>query len=502
LLDQASEAGKNNPAIRDQIMGAALSMGDMARIQQLADHAVQTLPQDPQSHLALAMARGVQKDQAGAWRETLAALDLQPAFQPALTALRMMSNEPAQRDELLGRYAKAVSVKGASAQAFLDYARLLRDTKSSRNTILTLLEKGVNAVPDSTPLREALTDEYFRAGKPDSALSTAQAGASASNAPPEALGLLAITYERMDDKKLATETYRKLATNYPQRADWKLKLAEFEVIAGHKKEATSILHSLITDRPFDPSAYIALAKLTVVDNPREALSIAHELGERQPNKLTAMLLEGDLLAQSGQLDDALIQYGKAAKAGVVPAALLRTVEILDRSKREPAAEQELADALRKYPEDPLVVGFAAQRLRNQGKSAKAVELLQKLADKNPRNPFLLNDLAWAQLETKQMDALKNAAKADELSPDNPQILDTLALAQAQAGKQSEAIATLRTVMTLAPKASIPKLHLAELLLAGGDKKEAGTLLKAIDKSQLGSRDQESLQRMVSSVGSS
>lgn len=502
FLDQASEAGKDNPAIRDQIIGAALNMGDTARIQQLADHAIQTLPQDPQSHLTLAVARGVQKDQAGAWRETLAALDLKPSFQPALTALRMMTKEPAQRDELLSRYAKAVTVKGASDQTFLEYARLLRETKSDRGAILTLLEKGVSAVPGSVPLREALADEYFRAGKQDSALSTAQAGAAASSAPPEALGLLAATYERVDDKKLATETYRKLVTNYPQRADWKLKLAELESTAGHKKEATTILHSLITDRPFDPSAYIALAKLTAPDNPREALSVAREMGERAPNKLTAMLLEGDILAQSGQLDEALLQYGKAAKAGVVPTALLRTVETLDRSKRGPAAEHELADALRKYPEDPQVVGFAAQRLRNQGKPAKAVELLQKLADKNPRNPFLLNDLAWAQLEIKQPDALKNAAKAAELSPDNPQILDTLALAQVQAGKQSEGIATLRSAMVLAPKASILKLHLAELLQAGGDKKEAGNLLKTIDKNQLGSRDQESLQRLTGNPGNS
>lgn len=500
LLDQATDAGKDHPAIRDQIVKVALGMGDSARVQKLADHAVQTRPQDPQSHLTLAIARGIQKDTAGAWQETLAALDLQPAFQPALNALQMMARSPAQRDELLSRYAKAVQTKSAGEQTFLIHAQLLRETKSDRAAILALLQKGVGAVPGSSALRAALADELFRAGNSDAALSAVQTGASADNATPDARALLARTYERIGDNKLAMETYRKLATNYPQRADWKLKLAELEVAAGFKKEATTILRSLITDRPFDPAAYIALAKLTSLDSPREALSVARELGERKPNKLTAMLLEGDILAQAGQLDDAVVQYGKAAKAGVVPTALLRTVEVLDRSNRGQAAEQELADTLRKYPENPEVVGFAAQRLRSQGKSAKGIEMLQKLADKNPQNPFLLNDLAWAQLEAKQDGALKNAAMAAELAPDNPQILDTLGMAQAQSGKQGDAISTLRTAVNLAPKAAILKLHLAELLMASGDKKEAGMLIRAIEKNQLGSRDQDALKRLSSTLG--
>ena len=122
-------------------------------------------------------------------------------------------------------------------------------------------------------------------------------------------------------------------------------------------------------------------------------------------------------------------------------------------------------------------------------------MLQKIADKNPLNPFVLNDLAWIQIEAKQADALKNATKAAELAPNNPQILDTLAIAQVQAGKQSEAIANLRIAVNLAPTAPAPKLHLAELLLASGDKKGATSLIQPIDPNQLGPKDQESLKQL-------
>lgn len=499
LLDQAAEAGKDNPLIRDRIIAISLGMGDATRVRQLAENAVKTRPQDPQSHLILAATLGVEKDNAGAWRETLASLDLQPAFQPALTALTMMAREPKQREELVVRYEKAVQAKPSSAQTYLEYARLLQETKNDRAAITALLENGVRSLPTSTALREALAQEHMRAGKPDAALSIAQAGASANNASPDAIALLATTYERVGETQLATETYRKLANNYPQRADWRLRLAELEMGADRKKEATTILRSLITDRPFDPQPYITLAKLTWPDNLQEALSIARELGEKEPNKLTAMLLEGDLLAQAGQSDEALKQFGKAAKAGAVPAALLRNVQVLDRTKRSQAAEQELADTLRKFPEDPTVIGFAAQRVRAQGKPAKAAELLQKIADKNPRNPVLLNDLAWAQIEAKQADALKNATMAAELAPSSPEVLDTLGMAQALAGKQTEAVSTLRTAVNLAPRAPSPRFHLAELYIASGNRKEAANLIQSMDRKKLGTKDQETLARLTNSL---
>lgn len=500
FLDRAVETGKDNTAIRDQIIAVSLAMGDTRRVRLLAENAIKTRPQDPQSHLTLAATLGVEKDNVGAWRETLAALDIQPAFQPALSALGMMAKEPAQREEVFARYEKAVQAKPDNARTFLEYARLLQDAKKDRANIITLLEKGVSTLPASTALREALAQEYFRAGKPDEALSMVQAGASANSAPPEAIGLLAVTYERVGNIQMATETYRKLVSNYPQRGDWRLRLAELEMAVDRKKEATSVLRALITDRPFDAAPYITLAKITWPDNLREALSIARELGAQEPHKLTAMLLEGDLLALAGQSDEALKQFSKAEKAGALPAALLRSVQIFDRTKQGQVADQEMAGALRKFPEDLSVIGFAAQRSRAQGNQAKAIELLQKMADKMPLNPVVLNDLAWAQIEAKQVGALKNAARAAELAPNSPEVLDTLGMAQALAGKQAEAVATLTTAVNLASGMPTSKFHLAELYMATGKRKEAASLIQSIDRKKIGVKDQEILARLATSLG--
>lgn len=500
LLDQITELGKDNPAIRDQIIATAMNIGDVPRIRRLADYAVASNPKDPGSYLMLAAALGLQNDNSGAWKAALTALDLQPAYQPALNALALLAQEPKQREELLARYEKAIQAKPATDQTYLEYARLLQTTKGDRSSIMALLEKGVSALPASTALRSALIQELLRAGKSDVALNVAQTGASATNATPEAIALLASLYQTTGDKRLATETYRKLATNYPQRADWRLKLAELEAAENQKKEATSILRALITDRPFDPTPYVILANLTAPDNLREALSIARELGADPRNKVTALLLEGDLLAKHGQPDEALKLFEKAAKAGAAPAAQLRIVQALDRNNRRQAADQELAEAMKKFPTDPAVLGFAAQRMRAQGNPAKAAELLQRIVDKNPGNPVLLNDLAWAQFEAKLPDALKNATKAADLAPNSTVILDTLGVIQAQAGKQTEAIATLRTAVNLAPGATAPRLHLAELYLKVGESKEAAKLIQPINPKTLDANEAEMLKRLTTSLG--
>lgn len=500
LLDQVTELGKDNPAIRDQIIATSMNIGDLSRIRQLADYAIESHPKDPVSHLMLAAALGLQNDNLGAWKATLAALDLQPTFQPALSALTLLAREPKQREELLLRYEKAIQAKPVTDQTYLEYAHLMQQAKNDRSSIIAVLEKGVAALPTSTALRGALVQELLRAGKPDAAINVAQTGASSNNATPDAIALLASLYETLGDKRLATETYRKLASNYPQRADWRLKLAELEATSNQKKEATSILRALITDRPFDPIPYIALANLIAPGNLREALAIARELGSDPNNKLTAMILEGDLLANHGQPEDALKQFENAAKAGATPTAKLRIVKTLDQSNRRQGADQELAEALKKYPDDPTVIGFAAQRIRAQGNPAKAAELLQRIADKAPGNPVVLNDLAWAQFEAKLPDALMNATKAAELAPNNTAILDTLGVIQAQEGKQTEAIATLRTAVNLAPSATAPRLHLAELYLKAGERKEAATLIQPIDPKALGANEGEILKRLTTSLG--
>jgi predicted Zn-dependent protease len=135
----------------------------------------------------------------------------------------------------------------------------------------------------------------------------------------------------------------------------------------------------------------------------------------------------------------------------------------------------------------------------KGDYATAAKHLQAVDKLSPNNPMTLNDLAWAYAQLKNPAALATVVKANQLSPENPQILDTLAEAQTLAGKKKEAIANLRLGLALAPQHPVLKVHLAELLMEDGTKKEAANLLDGIDQRVLNKETAARFERVKRSL---
>ncbi|MBK9360846.1 MAG: hypothetical protein IPM99_06755 [Rubrivivax sp.] len=149
----------------------------------------------------------------------------------------------------------------------------------------------------------------------------------------------------------------------------------------------TLLRGLVAERPFDAANYVALAGLASRTSATEALSVARQMAAVDGLQEAGTLLEGDLLLQAGKRDDALQHFNRAAKAGMVPAALLR-VRVLDAMDRGSDAD---ARGRRAAPlsEDVAVVGpgRAAATARH---AARAAELLQRLATRSrPTRSFVM-----------------------------------------------------------------------------------------------------------------
>ena len=500
LLDAATSVAKQDAVLRGRIVGAALRMRDVPHARRLADEGVNALPDDPQIQLTLAAVLSAQGDQKSAWQTTLSVLDKKPAISMALAALSAMAKTPEEIQEVMARHVKAIDAQASDPRIYLDYVRLVRVSKKAKDTPLAILEKGLSTLPQAVAIRAALVDEYLLTGAQDKAVSTAESGAAMSNAPALAMELMAATYERVGKSSQAMESYRKLVANYPQRSDFQLKLADLEAGANRKAEASTLLRGLISERPFELPAYLALVKLTVKDKPEEALSIARQMGQREELAGAAILMEGDILLENGQPDEALKQYAKAVKAGMTPAGLLREVKVLDTTGRNNDADREIDVIMRKFPSDSSVISFAAQRALTAGKAPIAVDLLKKLAVAFPNNPVLLNDLAWAQTQAGQAnDAVPNAMKAVAALPHNANVFDTLGVALALAGKREAAIAALRTACNLAPVSAGPHLHLAEQLFEAGDKAGAHASIRNIDAKSLDSVSADRFNKLKASL---
>ena len=362
-----------------------------------------------------------------------------------------MTRSTEQHQELLKRHQAAVEAGSKVTQTYLDYANLLRANPTPKvNTMLTVLEKGLRVLPASVPLRQALVEEHLRLGDNAAAVATAQTGATSANASPAAAALLASTYERLGQTQQAAEAWRKLVADNPQRADWRLNLAQQDANSGRDAEAMTQLRALITERPFDIQPYLVLAQVQARNDVNGALAVATQLGQQPGLKIAGLLLAGDVLASARRNDEAMTQYDQATKAGAGSNAVLRVVQLLDRSDRADAADRELAAALHKQPDESPLLALAAQRAQARGDNAKAADLWQRISAKTPGDPYVLNDLAWAQLNAGRVDAIGNARRAAAMLPNNPNVLHTLGLALSKAGKKEEAIEALRSSANLAP----------------------------------------------------
>jgi tetratricopeptide (TPR) repeat protein len=510
LLDEAAARSGQDAGLRGRVVGSALRLGYLDQARRLADQGVALLPDAAQARLTLAAVQAAQRDVAAAWATTVAVLDREPGHAAALIALAPMAQTPAQQDELRARHAKAMQTGPASAPVILQYAALQRTAPGANgtgaaaagDTPLAILQRGLAALPASLPLREAVVEEQFRAGQHDLALATARTGAALDGAPAQALALQASVHERLGQIEPALELYRQLRASQPQRPEWRFRLARLDAAAGRRTEAATLLRTLLKERPFDATIYLELADLALPHNPDEALSIARQMGERDELKGAALLLQGDVLARTGKTEAALVQFGKASRLGMEPAATLRAVRTLDAAGRAAAADDELAGAMKRFRGDPAVLGFAAQRALDAGRHAHAVTVLQQLAGAAPNNPMVLNDLAWAQVLAGSADALANSRRASAALPNNANVLDTLGMALAQAGRHDEAIASLRAATNLAPLAVQPRLHLSRQLLAAGDRAGARAALQAVPAARLDDSQKATYAQLMGALGNS
>ncbi len=132
-----------------------------------------------------------------------------------------------------------------------------------------------------------------------------------------------------------------------------------------------------------------------------------------------------------------------------------------------------ARALGKVPTAELAT-MEAQALDQLGRKPEAIGVLKAAEKSLPANSTLQNNLGYLLLETGG--DLTEATRLIELAlkqePENGSFVDSLGWAQFQAGKLSEAEATLRRATQLRPFSAEVRKHFGEALLKNGKTKEA------------------------------
>lgn len=497
---QAIDLAKDDTRLRENAFRALLRMNMLDRAREMAKAELERRPREPEPFLWMAAVIGSEGNETAALEQTGRALDVQPDYYPALLAMGRTATTPERTRQYENRLQKAIDARTKNARIYLDLARHMRLIGADADKVGAVLMQGVAADPGAVGLRAAAINHWLNLQSKDKALALAMEGESAE---PDNLAmkeLAAATQEMVGNLELAAAKYAELHSRFPDRIDWGMKNAQLLARTGKPQDAIQLLRKLSMDRAEEPALYRMLAMLQLDQKQSdEALLTANMLVGKPAQKAAGLLLRGDIYARLQDKGKALKAYEEAAKAGAAEAALLRRVELHDRTGGETFAAGELRDWLSKHPNSVAGHSIAVRRASAKQDHPTAIRHLETLARLSPGDPVVLNDLAWAYAQTRNPAALATAEKAVALAPDNPQILDTLAEAQGLAGQRKEAVASLRRAMALAPRHPVVRVHLAELLAAEGNKKEVAALLEGLQPEALDREGRQRLEKLRASL---
>ena len=283
---------------------------------------------------------------------------------------------------------------------------------------------------------------------------------------PRSLTNLASAYEEMKDYALAAETLRKALEQQPGNSDLKHALAQDLLLSDQLDDALKLYKELVDEDPKDEQS---LLRLSQIYRQKKDFVNAHAASDKakeaDPTNLEVLYNDVNLLEAEGKIPEAvrtlkgildqtvkktystseksnrvllldrlgflyrsMEQYPQAIDvykqiAEIEPDSAARAsaeiVETYRVAKDFPKAEAEAAAAVKKYPDDRVVLSVHASLLADLGKTDQAIAETKKLMDgKNDREGYVSLAQIYEKAKNftemaKMLDSAENLSKSDE-----------------------------------------------------------------------------------------
>lgn len=411
------------------------------------------------------------------------ALQKDPKFFPATANLAGMEYRDNKPDEARKRFEALVKADPKNVQALLALSQhAVRYSKDVKDAA-TFLETARRENPTMVQPVLALANFRMQSGEPKQAATVLQEGLQQIPDNPELLEALGLAQIQGADRAQALVTFQKLVALRPNNAQAHFKLGEVQVALKDEQAAFQSFRKSLELQPKAAEPRIAMAQLHLRAGRREdARKIAQDMQKELPNSPAGLVLEGDLAMVDQKWAEASSAYRRSLEKNTnQPATMLKLHQALMRGPKPAEGDAYLEKIVKDNPNNVIVRTYAAEIHMVRGDFKTALEQYKSLLEKDPRNPLLLNNVAWVSFKAKDPKALELAEQAFQIAPQVPQVMDTLGVILVDQGKTERGISMLRQAVAAAPKSAELRLHLAEALQrthdVSGAKRELEILLK-------------------------
>jgi putative PEP-CTERM system TPR-repeat lipoprotein len=424
------------------------------------------------------------KDAPAARKQFERAVEIDPAYWPAVNNLARLDVLAGQKDAARARIERVLARDRGNVEAAVALAGLTGD----QERLVSHLEAVRSEDAKALRARIILAQLYVERGRGDQALAIAREAAAIAPQRADAQELLGLTQFAAGRNSEALTTLRDLATKQPALASVQMRLAQVHTALDDLTSAEAAYRKVLSLQAGNLEALRGLAGVLArqkrVD---DALKIAAEIRTAQPKLALGHLLAGDVNFGAKRYGEAIKAY-EAAQMLQPSGDLVVKMHLVRVAAGEKPGEAMLLKWLGEHPADASVRMHLGTSRYLDGRYKEAAEQFETIVKADPRHGYALNNLASTYLKLEDPRALERAEAALRLLPDDADVLDTYGLAHTRFGKPALAVEALRKAVNRRPGNVAYRVNYALALAKTGDhdgaRKELTTLIDDGKGSQL------------------
>ncbi|MCG8691161.1 MAG: PEP-CTERM system TPR-repeat protein PrsT, partial [Minwuiales bacterium] len=408
-----------------------------------------------------------------------AALKVKSDYFPAALNLASIDRRENKPDEARARYREILAADPAHLRAMLALSEMAFGDGDA-DTGFDWLAKAANANPEAAEPRLIAVNAYLSRGEPDRAIPIARELAEVAPENGDALDALARAQLASGQTLNAVATYRRLTGLLPQSAPAHYRLAQAQAAAEQLKAARQTLDQAMTlDPAFLPAKQARLEAEQRLNGIEAALALGREWRDREPEAAVGHSLIGNLLFADSRFGEAIEAYEAAFDLEPSSELARRLYESHARAGDGQRGVGVLKGWLDTNEEDDEARFVLTSALIASGDHAGAIRESERLLERRPDNPIVLNNLAWLYDQSGDSRAVDYATRAHELAPQSPEIADTLGWMLVRQGEVERGLTLLRQANAAAPNHPEIGYHLAATLNKQGDRTGAREVLESV-----------------------
>lgn len=412
-------------------------------------------------------------DAAGARTAFERALQLQPAFYPAVRNLAILDSKDRKPDAAASRYEQFLAHDPRNEEALLALVGLTHELKKEPGAIEAAIDRVLAANPASLRGHLAKIELLMGTGNAKGALAAAQQANAALPDNASVLAALAKTQLVTGDNTQAVISYGKLAAMEPKSAAPLVGKADAYIASRDWANAMEALRAAGERDPNGVLSMSGLVKIGVLAGKyATARADAVAIQKRFPTNALGYLLEADVLIAQNQHQEAERVLRAALKKLDAPMVTYRLYGFLDETGRTSDADAVLTDWMARHPKDSGAPNFAAQYHGTKKRYADAAKWYRAALKIKPEDGATLNNLAWTLGELGDPNATQIGERALAAAPRNPDVLDTVGGLYVKTGNAARGAELLAQAVQAAPNRAAIHITYAKALIALGKRAEA------------------------------